>query len=371
MNAYAGHGLGLLALVHLSACTTASSPGTDGGARDAGQLDAGEPVAEAADDAVVDYDKLIELCSARPTDDITYDDEAELVELLVGKWLLCHYTHTPARHGVWFRADRTWAELFFRADASVRVATGEGETGEWSIDRDSNVSLGPTEIAQPAFKRGPIQLREVDGTEQPNVYVRLRDVLKHDISATPDAGGCEEPYELPLMVQDAPLADLDESDQGSGIVRCADGSIHRQREARCPVLTLEFDPTGGFNPSGIPVDLPDGGVAKRSECETDDDCDAGHVCRCATSIVRWTQCVPSNCASAADCDGRECGGQHFPCGELGAFACRTEEDECRVGETCPPGWSRDGQQWLVGAGAQFCGGGTQRWRCSYWDGDCE
>lgn len=376
--------LTLLALAWMSACTSTHPPATVGPDAGSGDRDAGAvEIDEAGEDATVDYDKLIALCEASPAEQRRYDDEAELVELLIGKWIDCRRStgFHPDQDGVWFREDKTWAALFFGPNAAVRTGAGVDGTGEWDIYYEPDpgpqrpaLSVGGGRIVRPAFTRDPIQLRNVSDDEDGEFldrYVRLRDVLQQGDAGIAEAG-CDDPVELPLLVQDAPLAPLEASDQGSGIVRCKDGSMRRERAVLCPTLTERYGsglPRGGRN-----VTLPDdAGVALQSACETDDDCDAGYVCRCATDAAAWTECVPGNCASASDCRGKECGGQNGICGELDAFFCRTEEDACRVLTDCPPHWNEDEDRWLVGA---FCTHdptwrGRDVWGCEAFDGDCE
>jgi hypothetical protein len=308
-------------------------------------------VPEAGDDARVDYDKLIALCEASPAQRAPYENEAELIELLIGKWIDCRNStgfHAD-QDGVWFREDKTWAALFFGPDATVRAGAGIDGTGEWDIYYEPDpgpqrpaLSVGGGLIVRPAFTRDPFQLRNVSEAEDGTYlrrYVRLRDVLREPDAAIP-AASCEEPHELPLLVKNA-RGELEPSAEGSGIVRCADGSMNRERAVRCPVID------------------------DNAHCETDDDCEAGNVCRCATTALPSTACVPSNCASAADCASEECAAMLDGCGEPGAFYCRAETDQCRTEETCPPRWDEEGAYRL----SALCSHSSAQtpWSCWYTD----
>lgn len=357
----------------------------DGAAGDGAVVEGGDAAmasdrGEAGDDAVVDYEKLIELCAASPTGFDRTEQDAQLIDKLVGKWLDCRNStgFHPQQDGVWFRRDQTWAALFFARNARVRVGTGADETGEWSVYREPDpgpqpplLSVDQSNIVRPVFTREPIQLREADENAYLNRYVRLRDVLKEGpVELEVDA--CEDPIELPLLDQAAPLAPLEESGEGSGIVECKDGAVARTRAVRCPDIMQAYDPTGPYR-GGRLVDLPNGGVALESECASDDDCQAGYVCQCATRLAPWTACVPGNCASEADCGGKECGAEESSCGEISGFFCRTDADECRSGARCPPDWFEDAERLEYSSycvhGDRGAEGGA--WMCRFWDGDCE
>jgi len=228
-------------------------------AGDAGDDVADSAVPEAGDDARIDYAKLTLFCEAPPVERDPYQDEAELIELLVGKWIGCRNStgFHPDQDGVWFRQDKTWAALFVEPNATVRTGAGVDETGEWDIYYEPDpgpqrpaLSVGGGFIVRPAFTRGPFQLRNIsedeDGTYLDR-YVRLRDVLQEPGAPVP--AGCANPVELPLLEKNS-LGELEPSAEGSGIVRCVDGSMNRERAVRCPVID------------------------DNAHCETDDDCEA-------------------------------------------------------------------------------------------------
>jgi Cys-rich repeat protein len=116
--------------------------------------------------------------------------------------------------------------------------------------------------------------------------------------------------------------------------------------------------------------VPDGGVCQDGacyvpeECRTDSDCRAGATCMCSATARgasegehhnRLNWCVPTQCASDADCSGFACSATPGPCGWEG-FYCHTANDACDGDADC----GRD----------EACKYRLGRWACAD-RGDCE
>jgi hypothetical protein len=75
-------------------------------------------------------------------------------------------------------------------------------------------------------------------------------------------------------------------------------------------------------------------------CQTDADCDAGQVCRCAgEGLGRYTECIPAACSTDADCDGELCGFALDVCEpDVVRAHCTTPNDLCHGDGDCasPP-----------------------------------
>jgi hypothetical protein len=167
--------------------SNADASNADASNADASYGDAAVP--EAGDEARVDYDKLIALCEASPAQRAPYENEAELIELLIAKWIDCRNStgFHPDQDGVWFREDKTWAALFVAPNGAVSYGAGVDGTGEWDIYYEPDpgpqrpaLHVGGGHIVRPAFTRDPFQLRNVSEDEDGQYldrYVRLRDVL--------------------------------------------------------------------------------------------------------------------------------------------------------------------------------------------------
>jgi len=109
---------------------------------------------------------------------------------------------------------------------------------------------------------------------------------------------------------------------------------------------------------------PSGLCHEPPECEQDSECGAAEACACASidtfdrahaGVVSNNQCVPAECRSDADCNGRPCGlSQLDACGNVDGFYCRTGRDECSRHADC-------------GGVSSVCGYDVdaRRWRCRF------
>ncbi|MFO0614524.1 MAG: ferritin-like domain-containing protein [Polyangiaceae bacterium] len=76
-------------------------------------------------------------------------------------------------------------------------------------------------------------------------------------------------------------------------------------------------------------------------CATDKECGGSGACACADIVngLGYSQCVPNDCLSNADCPSGECGLSSYNdgCSEVVLVACRTPQDVCRVDGQCATG----------------------------------
>ena len=99
-------------------------------------------------------------------------------------------------------------------------------------------------------------------------------------------------------------------------------------------------------------------------CNGDGDCGAGESCLCTSGYLTPGgsvldvpgSCLPSTCASSADCDGEPCGMYIDICQQPSGFACHTEADLCRWDSDC--------------AGDELCTFDGSGWGCRQY-ADCE
>jgi hypothetical protein len=160
----------------------------------------------------------------------------------------------------------------------------------------------------------------------------------------------------------------------SGLIACADESIHRVRAEQClhPLPVNRASHCDGFYPDfDVVCDSfePDGGHCTGVECyepygcEQDTDCNDAEVCVCASgvrasdedgflSVQSLSICVPADCKTDADCGDQECGAIEHDCGgTIVGFACRTPEDECHGPGECAGGlcnYDESRGRWLCG-----------------------
>ena len=72
------------------------------------------------------------------------------------------------------------------------------------------------------------------------------------------------------------------------------------------------------------------------DCTTDEDCGPGAVCVCAAEgFMPFNQCMEAECLGADDCGDYDCGFS-YSCGLPSGTHCRSEADECRGDDDCPP-----------------------------------
>ncbi|HEY8376928.1 MAG TPA: ferritin-like domain-containing protein, partial [Nannocystis sp.] len=148
----------------------------------------------------------------------------------------------------------------------------------------------------------------------------------------------------------------------SGFVQCDGGIIHRPAPVEClaPVTPTSCPPDAADTsachtdadctekPFGsCQLDLVFGGLNAPTDtcscvygCRTDADCAPGEVCRCAgEGLGLYTECIPADCITDADCPGQICGFSPDVCEPGVHFAhCTTPADACAGDGDClnPP-----------------------------------
>lgn len=154
---------------------------------------------------------------------------------------------------------------------------------------------------------------------------------------TSDGAGC---------VDAAPIVQFG-TDKPSGFVRCSDGSIHRSEVVACDPAAISdacdtCEPACSMAPYLLCANDPLAGCLCFSTCQTDADCDAGQICRCAgEGLGGHAQCVAADCITTAACGDELCAGAAAACVVgISRLACTTPNDacvassECAVGEAC-------------------------------------
>ena len=162
-----------------------------------------------------------------------------------------------------------------------------------------------------------------------------------------------------------PQAVLDPDGDPTGVVRCADDSMHREATAVCdPTIDLPACDGGGEDgsecqndsdcdagPHGRCIQVPllgGQGVAFcgcRYGCATDDDCADGSVCICPGVIDGNSYCAPADCTTSDDCESGECGinATSDGCSYTVQVACREPDvDACRTNRDCMNAGMGDG-----------------------------
>ena len=153
----------------------------------------------------------------------------------------------------------------------------------------------------------------------------------------------------------------------SGFERCETGILHRAEKLECDVPTTPStcldNMLGGCTADADCVEKPFGscqqdmvfgGFAEGScscvyGCQSDDDCAADQICRCAgTDLGLYTQCVAAGCKVDSDCPGGEiCGLSPDICAPGGFLtACTTPADTCSDNSECTqPGCTFNIDHW--------------------------
>ncbi|MCC6524629.1 MAG: hypothetical protein IT373_18375 [Polyangiaceae bacterium] len=162
---------------------------------------------------------------------------------------------------------------------------------------------------------------------------------------------------------------------GSGLVRCADGSVNRESAGSCTpgvvgpacqgtetVQNCTSDAECSAHAYGRCLSGMQGGGGQASSCDcsyscaTDADCDSGQACLCAgaTADLAGARCAPASCFTNAACASGECSVStyHDGCYARAYLACRSAADTCRVdaecttpGETCDLVWTAGESAW--------------------------
>lgn len=131
----------------------------------------------------------------------------------------------------------------------------------------------------------------------------------------------------------------------SGWEKCGDKLPHRVSAEVCLVPAAPADCPFPFESCKDNVDcqgVPFGSCQEDGDqlgcgcvpgCETDADCEPGHVCRCAGDVLgRTSTCVPSNCETDADCGNQRCQfaqSEGEGCGaQVIHGSCSTPKDKC-------------------------------------------
>ncbi|MBL9101835.1 MAG: ferritin-like domain-containing protein [Myxococcales bacterium] len=145
----------------------------------------------------------------------------------------------------------------------------------------------------------------------------------------------------------------------SGFEKCDGGIIHRAEKVECSVPATPnscMDSSGGGTctedadctdkPFGTcQQDMIFGGVIGAGGtcscvygCQSDDDCEAGQICRCGgDELGLYTQCISAGCTVDSDCPAGEiCGLSPDICAPGGfETACTTPNDVCESNAECP------------------------------------
>ena len=166
----------------------------------------------------------------------------------------------------------------------------------------------------------------------------------------------------------------------SGFVQCDGGIIHRPEPRECLSPVTPTSCPGDASPDSeclvdadctekpfgsCQVNMVFGGILAPGDscgcvygCQTDGDCAADEVCRCAgEGLGLYTECVPATCITDADCPGELCGFSPDIC-EPGVFSshCTTPADTCAGDGDCdspPCSFADDLQAWTCANAA--CG----------------
>lgn len=157
---------------------------------------------------------------------------------------------------------------------------------------------------------------------------------------------------------------------GTGLVRCADGSVNRESVGSCTPGVVGPSCQGNETVKDCTSDADcsahaygrclsgmqgGGGWATNCECSyscaTDADCESGQACLCAGAAadVEGARCAPASCLTNAACASGEC--SVSTCYDWAGLACRSAADACRVDAEClAPGETCD----LAGTSAWAC-----------------
>lgn len=144
----------------------------------------------------------------------------------------------------------------------------------------------------------------------------------------------------------------------SGLVRCADGLIHRAQAVTCvtPMAATNcLEPFDGSECTSD-ADCVEHGFGTCMEsilcgftagpcgcvygCESDADCDAGQVCLCAAEgVSARSRCVAAGCTTDDDCGGAACTAStdSIDAPAVAQFACHGADDACCSDAACEPG----------------------------------
>ena len=164
----------------------------------------------------------------------------------------------------------------------------------------------------------------------------------------------------------------------SGLVRCANGLIHRVAAVACVVPQIATDclePLEGSTCTedadcvehafgtcreAITCGFTAGQCGCVYGCETDLDCGEGQLCLCAGEGNGRSQCVPTGCATDDDCGGSACAASTdpFDAPNIARFACHAGGDLCCSNADCE-----------LGAECRFDALTPGVWACDF-GGDC-
>lgn len=164
----------------------------------------------------------------------------------------------------------------------------------------------------------------------------------------------------------------------SGLVRCADGTIHREAAVACvmpqavgscvdgPADDCKTDADCVEHAFGTCVETFFCGFTAEAcgcvyGCETDADCGDGEVCLCAAEGVSTrSRCVSAGCTVDADCGGSACAvsTDPFDSPAISTLQCHAEGDACCGDGDCE-----------LGAECRFGGSTPGAWACDF-GGDC-
>lgn len=147
--------------------------------------------------------------------------------------------------------------------------------------------------------------------------------------------------------------------EGSGIMECDNGLVHRPTAGTCPAYVASTtvrkpstlpdrdeclsdgdctDRLYGFCAPGM---VPYGGTPTPNTCvygcTVDTECDAGGICVCGEERG---DCHPATCTTDGDCDdGSYCAEYSQSCGQTSGFSCQAPGDACQLNSDCGSGFA--------------------------------
>ena len=241
--------------------------------------------------------------------------------------------------------------------ASATDTTNNPTTGA------TGTTNGPTSDASSDATGNPTGDPTGDPTGTTNATTTSDPTLSTTTSATDSASTTMTESETGAPACDGTLVEIDQAFADpavpSGFQQCNDGIIHRAEVVACAAPATPsscIDNVGlGCKTDADCVEKPFGSCQETLTfggftvdgcncvygCQTDDDCGAGQICRCAgTGLGLYTECIAAECTSDADCPAGEiCGLSPDICAPGGFLtACTTPNDTCDSDSQCaaPP-----------------------------------
>ncbi len=209
-------------------------------------------------------------------------------------------------------------------------------------ESETNPAVADTATSTDSNVADPAESDATDEATQTDVET---DSVTSSTWPGPGGGRCEFGAEVQMTVGIEPV--------GIGVERCPDGSYHRYQAVDCgPIPEVTEIPEEAF---GLCADCPEGEVCLMSGwtlpscfhlCSSDDDCPADEACLCRFEVPSvsstygtrnpYSQCVPAECRTDADCAPYRCGLVPGGCGDAAGLKCHSEQDRCEGPKQCPP-----------------------------------